>query len=271
MPWNHVAGTNSFYPIPTNQNVVGEIPAGAYSVHQSMTGPYIVGQDLKNEELLSFNEGPTKEVIEEIVTFWDIQEEYNKIGVPYRRGILMYGPPGTGKSAIIRMICEKVIEKNGIVALCNSVSDAENWEELLKNTAFDKNVVFIMEDIDDMLKYDEQVILQLLDGITSGIAGSVFLASTNYIENLADRIIRPSRFDLLIEVKEPTAEIREAYARELYKRYDREFNPGIIEASEGFSFAHIKEMIISSLLYDKPLEQLKKRLKQRPNLVLEDE
>jgi len=64
-----------------------------------------------------------------------------------------------------------------------------------------------------LLKYDEdeQALLQLLDG---GIqhSNTVIIATTNYPENLPDRIInRPSRIDRIVEIDMPTREMREIY------------------------------------------------------------
>ena len=52
----------------------------------------------KTAELYKFKSGPMDEVLTEIDKFWDLRDDYKKLGLLYSRGLLLYGPPGSGKS-----------------------------------------------------------------------------------------------------------------------------------------------------------------------------
>lgn len=42
-----------------------------------------------------------KEVIEDLLAFWNGKNFYARIGKAWKRGHLLYGPPGTGKSTMV--------------------------------------------------------------------------------------------------------------------------------------------------------------------------
>jgi SpoVK/Ycf46/Vps4 family AAA+-type ATPase len=226
-----------------------------------MAGPFASRVELKNEELIAFEDGPSQDIMEEIHQFWKVKARYEKLGVPYRRGVLMHGIPGTGKSGVVRMVCDQVIEKDGLVILVKRARDFTGWLPILNQVEPNRHVVVVLEDLDEIYEYDEQECLQMLDGIGNDRPGLLFLATTNFLSEIPSRIYRPSRFDLLIEVGAPSASVREQYVRALCKRFEVEHRSDIVEASEGLSFAHLKEILVSCLLYERPVEEMVERMK----------
>jgi SpoVK/Ycf46/Vps4 family AAA+-type ATPase len=129
-----------------------------------------------------------------------------------------------------------------------------------------------MEDLDALTGEDKYVtskLLNILDGIKQ-IEGVVYLASTNYPDKLEERVSnRPSRFDRRYRIEPPDSTIREAYIRFKLSKEDLK-NINIqewVKASEGFSIAHLKELIISTLVlgnsYSESLSHLKE-MKTKP-------
>jgi SpoVK/Ycf46/Vps4 family AAA+-type ATPase len=129
-----------------------------------------------------------------------------------------------------------------------------------------------MEDLDALTGEDKYVtskLLNILDGIKQ-IEGVVYLASTNYPDKLEERVSnRPSRFDRRYRIEPPDSTIREAYIRFKLSKDDLK-NINIqewVKASEGFSIAHLKELIISTLVlgnsYSESLSHLKE-MKTKP-------
>jgi len=89
----------------------------------------------------------------------------------------------------------------------------------------------------------------------------VFLATSIYIETIDKRFVdRPSRFDIIMPVPMPTARDRAAFIR--YKEpslSDADLYEWV-QASAGFSLAHVKEIIISVLCFGKELDETVARL-----------
>lgn len=265
--WNFDAEEKVFTVIPADTNPQSFLPAGAYELGFGMAGPFASHVQLKDEELIEFESGPSVKIMAEIRKFWNIRDRYERLGVPYRRGILMHGEPGTGKSGIVRIICDQIINEKGLVVLCKSAGNFTNWLPTLNRMEPDRKVVVVLEDVDEIYDRDEQEFLQMLDGIGNDRPGLLFLATTNFLEDIPERIYRPSRFDLLIEVGHPSPEVRSEYVRSLCERFGTEFRSDIVEASNGLSFAHLKEMLIAVLLYDSDVQETAKRLREHGNIA----
>tara|TARA_R110002074_G_scaffold402324_1_gene606975 strand:- start:23796 stop:24629 length:834 start_codon:yes stop_codon:yes gene_type:complete len=268
--WTTVRDSNHYLLSDSPLESVDKLPAGAYNIQCGMMGTQAIKVALKDEKLIVFDDGPAKEIIQEIQMFWEAKDKYTKMDLPYRRGVLMHGVPGTGKSGIVRIICDSVIADDGLVIIVKDASDLHVWLPILNKQEIDRNVVVVLEDIEQIVRYDEQSFLQILDGIDNYRPGLVFIGTTNHIEEMNSRIYRPSRFDLLIKVQEPSEEIRIQYVKALCERYNSEYRADIVEASAGMSFAHVKEMVVSSLLYEKPLVELKARLEAHGNEADDD-
>ncbi len=237
------------------------LPPGAYELGMSMAGPYAAHVDLKQEELIPFKTGPCQEIVAEVEKFWDLHSRYTRLGLPYRRGILMYGPPGTGKSGIVRLVAQNLIKKNGMVMIVKRADTFINFLPLLNKLEPDRNLVIVLEDIERLVARQEQEFLQLLDGIASDRPGMLFLATTNHLEQLEPRVYRPSRFDLLVEVGMPNKKTREVYVRRLCDKFKAKYNPKFVTLTEGLSFAALKEIIVSCLVLDKKVEDMVKRMR----------
>lgn len=259
MHW-YATGTGT-YTAREPQQKIKSLPAGAYDLGFDMFGgPFASKVNLKEEELIHFTSGPNYQVINEMNNFWQKKELYQKLGVPHRRGILLYGPPGTGKSGILKLIAEDLIANDGIVLYDVDICNVESWLPILSKAEPDRKTLIIFEDIESLIRHDEHSFLQVLDGMTESRTNTVFLATTNYIGKIPSRILRPSRFDLLIKVDYPDRKVRYQYVKSLCERFEIEMREDIVEASEDMSFAAMKEMLTSILLYDTPIEEVKQRL-----------
>lgn len=133
-------------------------------------------------------------------------------------------------------------------------------------------VVVLMEDIDSTLQhYNESEVLNILDGVNQ-IEKAVFLATTNYPEELGERIInRPSRFDKRFKIDHPNPESRKMYFEYLIgaDRID-ELNIPIdrwVQDTEDFSLAHLKELFVAVVIlgdeYEDAIETLSSMREER--------
>lgn len=130
-------------------------------------------------------------------------------------------------------------------------------------------MVIAIEDIDAVLETEnESNFLNLLDGVDSP-ENVVYVATTNYIDNLEPRIVnRPSRFDRKLHIGMPPAAARELYLKTLFDRLEKKVPDKWVGDTNGFSIAHLKELFISTQIldnsYDKSLQELKEMLEEVP-------
>src|SRR5262249_25457148 len=144
-------------------------------------------------------------------------ERFRRHGFLHRRGYLFYGKQGGGKSSLIHLIVSQVVAAGHVAFFCEVpwifVPALERFRALEPR----RPIVCVFEDIDAIIaNYGDSHLLQWLDG-NHQVDLAVNLASTNYPEKLDRRIIaRPRRFDRVLRIDAPDAELRDAYfARKL--------------------------------------------------------
>jgi energy-coupling factor transporter ATP-binding protein EcfA2 len=237
-----VHNNNNYFPC---ERSVQCLPAGQYSIHNGDSGIFFTGRSANVDTLYKFPDSAFDEVIKDIESFWNRRQYFKEFGFLWKRGIMLYGPPGSGKTSLIQIISEMIIERDGIVIFSDSPHNISRGLRLLRAIEPNRPVVVVLEDIDAIVQYGEAELLALLDGELQ-VDNIITIATTNYPERLDRRLInRPSRFDIVKKIGMPTKEARQVYLG--YK------NPKLIgedlikwlDASDGYSMAHLKEMIVS--------------------------
>jgi SpoVK/Ycf46/Vps4 family AAA+-type ATPase len=243
-------------------DTVESLPAGAYEPTRAGYQYILKPIELQEETRFLLKESQSQVVMAEIKTFWEKKEIYDRLGIKHQRGILMYGAPGMGKTATAHLVAQHIIEIGGVFINCRNFEATNYALENLQYIEPGRPVVVLLEDIEQF--YGEDVV-EMLDGVAAKKTNVVFLATTNYIDDLEDRIKnRPSRFDLRIEVLPPSVEVRKDYLRNLLKGVPvkSELFNKLVEVSEGLSFAHLKEMILGTIVYGLSPEETAERLIQ---------
>jgi AAA+ superfamily predicted ATPase len=253
--------------IPASQTAV-KLPSGAYEIrHSQSVGIYFQNVDIKTEGLIRFPETNSEKVIDEIQKFWNNEARFREFNIPYKRGICLWGPPGSGKSSTIQFIMRDVIERKGIVIKFTSPDLFTGGMRLLREIEPYTPVVVLMEDIDSILEiYNESEVLNLLDGVDK-VDKIVFLATTNYPEQLGERIInRPSRFDKRFFIGFPNASSRALYFTKLIGSEEKMAELGVdlkqwVDDTDEMSIAHLKELFVSVCIqgneYEEAIDTLK--------------
>ena len=262
-------------------NIEESIPPGLYKCGQrDDVGPCFQQIRIETDELIQLPDMVCNEVIFQIQEFWSdrVREAMEEHGFLHKRGILMYGEPGSGKTCTIQILIQMLIDNGGLAIYAEDPGILSNCLQLLRRIEPDRPIIVILEDFDTLTDRDrrENNWLAVLDG-EAQIKNVVFLATTNYIEQLDKRFVdRPSRFDVIMPVPMPTAKARAAYIRHKVTSLTDDELFEWTQASAGYSIAHIKEMILSILCYGKTLEETCKRLNTQrnrdfSNKTLEDE
>jgi hypothetical protein len=228
------------------------LPPGVYEIDSSPNiGLYFEKIPVKTEGLLRFPDTNSNKVVEEIQRFWTLEASFKQYGLAYKRGILLWGPPGSGKSCTLQLIMADVIKRGGIVVKFDDPYLFIDGIRVLRQVQPHTPVVVMLEDIDSILKmYNESEVLNILDGVNE-TERMVFLATTNYPEELGHRIInRPSRFDKRFKIGFPSAASRKMYFEHLVggKKKVKELGINLkqwVTDTEKFSIAHMKELFIA--------------------------
>lgn len=251
-----------------NLKSLDTIPAGLYNLCYSQTNGYGV-QKLNHvkEDFIMLPSSPHEKIIEGIEKFWANKKEYIKYGLSPKRGVILYGDAGCGKSSCVYLVIDKIKnDQNGIAVYFNN---PDNWIEvarMIRKIEKERPLLCIIEDLDlVILKYGEDTFLNFLDGLNS-VDNVVYIATTNNINNISDRIKnRPSRFDVLYQIKKPTVQDAEVYFTSMVLPEDIEIYSiaKLAKDTKGFSMAHLRETFISLYIMKSDYTETITRLKHK--------
>lgn len=264
-------GNNTFIPTDNSQ-ILPKVDAGIYDLRVAEgIGFYMLKRDMFLDDLLEFPSKIHKTVLGSIKDFWKRKEKFKEYGFAFKRGILLHGKAGSGKTCIINLCVKYVIsELKGVVIPLSTGSDLELYAKAIPETfriiEKERPIVIILEDIEGMCQNssNETLLLNVLDGLDQ-LENVVYLATTNYIEHLKERIInRPSRFDRRIYVPFLNYEDRLFYFQNKLKESDLKTTniKKWATDTEGLSVAHLAELIKSVLIFGSDYEETLNILKE---------
>jgi len=256
----YIVKDNVFQPVGPIEKAETLEP-GIYEIQSSMSGPYFEVTSVTTDALLRFKDSRYNETLNEISKFWKLKEKYADMGFPHKRGVLLYGPPGTGKSCLLKMVIEEMVGDGNIVLKTRSPGTLMTGLKALREIEKDRKVLCILEDVDELCRYNEHSILQLFDG-DSTVDNVCYLATTNYIERLPPRILRSGRFDRKVKVVAPPKEGRMAYYQaKLGLNENGNELKEIVDLTDGFTFAEMKEFLVSTYILDIPAKTAAHRIR----------
>jgi len=220
--------------------------------------------ELTSDELI-LPKGLTESIISEIDKFWTLEKDFKKYHLIHKRGLLLEGAPGTGKSSIITLLMQQVIEKKGVVFIATVGYDLLGTLNYLQSTFRkiepDTPIVLVIEDLDKLLSQDEQnFLLNFLDGKMS-INHILTIMTANNSTVLPQALLRPSRIDKRFIIEAPSADIRKLYFER--KNIDASKIDDLVTQTEGLTFAELKEVIVSNVIFNNDLEDTVKILKHK--------
>lgn len=201
----------------------------------------------------------------------DMQDQYKKYRIPYKRGILLSGRPGCGKTMTCRWLRELCEQNN----LAYRVVAMEDYKEaghrgrvraLFKLRGKKSGIIFF-DDMDVMVKNRKQsggggaelsTFLSELDGIDPA-EGVVYVFTTNYIDELDEAFVRPGRIDLWLPFQLPSKKLRRKFIIQRFNEELREYidEDDILTRTKDYSFAELEEirkLMCMDLIDAKPVD-----------------
>ena len=189
--------------------------------------------------------------------FLESEERYNRLGIAWRRGALLIGPPGNGKTHCVRALVKELgIASLYVQSLRHHYYTAEQmWRQVFDRARGLRPCILVLEDLDSLVDDDNRsFFLNQLDGFEQN-HGMIVLATTNHPERIDSAIMdRPSRFDRKYHFELPDLESRKQFLDQWQQQlasetaWDASEVQSVAAVTEGFSFAYLKELVISAVM-----------------------
>lgn len=244
-------------------------------VRESLMGPptiTLAEMTPKTDKLFALPDSLCEYIVGTIEKFWSNTHKYDEMGLVHKRGILLEGAPGTGKTAICLLVGREIAKRGGCAIFTKpntSIYPLPRILRAVRDMHPDMPLLSIMEDI-DRHKREMDTLLPLLDG-EDQVSNIVHIATTNYKDKLDDRLTgRPSRFDDVIKVKHPLKKAREEYLRNVFPndKIPADVLDKVAKVSGGLNFAYLKELAVSTYVYEidpaVTSKKLKAQMENRP-------
>lgn len=202
-----------------------------------------------------------KEELQEAVE-WPLKHKdaFEHADVSPPKGILLYGPPGTGKTLIAKAVANTTesnfISIKGPELLSKWVGESEKGvREIFRKARQASPCIVFLDEIDAIAPsrssgtsdshVTERVVSQILteiDGLEE-LQNVIVIGATNRIDIVDSALLRPGRFDRIIEVPLPDTKARENIFKIHTKKKplanDIDFAQ-LVEKTQGFSGAEIE-------------------------------
>ncbi|MEM3282119.1 MAG: AAA family ATPase, partial [Candidatus Micrarchaeaceae archaeon] len=189
-------------------------------------------------------------------------EMFEKIGIRPVRGVLLVGPPGTGKTLLAKAVATEresnFISIKGPEVLSKYVGESEKTlREIFRKAKLAAPCIIFIDEIDAIAsarEYGEtesrvaervvDTLLTEMDGLEE-LRNVVVLAATNRPDAIDPALIRPGRFDKIIEIPMPDRETREQIFKVHMKHMpiDKSVDIGrLAEMTENYTGAEIENV-----------------------------
>ena len=206
-----------------------------------------------------------KKELQDYINFVKNPVKYKKFGCKFPRGILLTGSPGNGKTYLANAFAGELkckfynLSANDLKSKYYGETE-QNIKELFDKCPKDEPVVIFIDEIDaigskrktannDYDQHTNSILDELLiqiDYLDKLDVPTFVVAATNNIDWLDDALIRPGRFDKIINLENPQTEERVKFFEEFATRLPLSENFDLDYAAEltsGYSFAKMKSII----------------------------
>lgn len=215
-----------------------------------------------NFDNLILRETLKQDIQDEFTNFFASHKIYEDYGVPWKRGILFFGSPGNGKTHAVKAIINQTEKPCLYVKSFDSYygTSHSNISRVFERARQLAPCIVVLEDLDSLIdEGNRSFFLNIVDGFASN-QGVVILATTNHPEQIDPALLdRGGRFDSKYHFELPAKTERASYIKQwnddIKKSPTRlpmclsdKGSDEIAESTDGFSFAYLKELFLSSMM-----------------------
>lgn len=188
-----------------------------FYIHQNR--PFIRSERLnvkKTRENIIMDQKLENEIYTSLETFISNSDDYQRMGIPYKKSLLLYGIPGTGKTCLVYALSnhfklplfkltKTIFKSNQVLTAAVAkipyqsiilIDECDEIFALCSKEKEDKDEKKEKEKNDSVSRGD---LLSLLDGY-SGFNGCILILTTNHIDRIDEAMKRPGRIDRIYEV-----------------------------------------------------------------------
>lgn len=200
-----------------------------------------------------------EELIADFEGFFSAKDLYARMGVAWKRGLLLLGPPGNGKTHCIKAMVQRIGRPCLYIRSFRPANRSDTIHSCI-SAAFSRArelapCIMVLEDLDSLIDDgNRSYFLNEMDGFATN-EGILVVATTNHPDRLDPALInRPSRFDRKITFHLPGEVERRTFLA--LANAKRDPSAQVTEAdldhltllTDEFSFAYLKELGLSSLM-----------------------
>lgn len=192
-----------------------------------------------------------KKIITTVEGFLHSRPTYERLKVPWRRGIGFWGERATGKTSTLRLLMSEYKEFKPVTIQPGHSSPDELLDDAFEYAEEHAPSLLFFEDLQEMIRtVDTRHFLQLLDGLEKR-DGILTVVTGNDFSSLEENLkSRPRRFDRFFEFPLPDIEQSKRY---LTKYFGDILSSDIIDniskrtVKAKFTYAHLQEVYFNAV------------------------
>ena len=211
-----------------------------------------------------------RELEEAVILPMTERERFEKLGIDPPKGVLLFGEPGTGKTLLAKAVANKTHSTFIGITASELVrkyigEGARLVRDVFKLASEKKPSIIFIDEIDAIgsHRFDsstggdrevQRTLMQLLSEIDGfkELQGVAIMAATNRIDILDPALLRPGRFDRVIEIplpdKQGLQQIFKIHSSRMNLSRDVDFSK-LVEDAEGATGADIKAICMEAGIF----------------------